>query len=353
MLCWIFDGVCFWVSGLEDTVLSDEPLRVGVVGLGKMGLLHTSILNVLPKAQLTAVCEKSALIRKLARRLLRDVAVVDDVAEFSDLDLDAVFVTTPTSSHYSVAKLLYVNKLARHLFVEKPLASTYLQSKNLCDLAALNGGVNMVGYLRRFYVTFKKAKALLDQGLVGEVSSFTVNALSSDFCGVVDGGKASIARGGVLRDLGSYAIDLALWFFGDLGVKSAKIESLTGAESEDVAKFVVQRAFNGVQGEFLVSWCAEGYRVPEVNLLVRGTKGLLEVNDDKVSLSPNNEGKIVWFRHNLSDSVGFWLGNPEYYREDDYFLEAILSHSMAEPCFKTASNVDHLIETVLEEAGKT
>lgn len=42
-------------------VLSGEGLRVAVVGLGKMGLLHASILNVLSNVKLTAVCEKSGM----------------------------------------------------------------------------------------------------------------------------------------------------------------------------------------------------------------------------------------------------------------------------------------------------
>jgi predicted dehydrogenase len=84
--------------------LTSESLRVGVVGLGKMGLLHASILNIMPTVELAAVCERSTFTRKLVKKVLNGIPVVGDISEFSGLNLDAVFVTTPTPSHFSVAK---------------------------------------------------------------------------------------------------------------------------------------------------------------------------------------------------------------------------------------------------------
>jgi predicted dehydrogenase len=330
--------------------MNKEPLKVAVVGLGKMGLLHSSILNVCPNVQLAAICEKNSLTRKLVKKVIPTVSIVEDVSDFAGLNLDAIYVTTPISSHYAVAKVVYEQKLARHLFIEKPLSSNYSQSKELCDFASATGGVNMVGYLRRFYVTFNKAKELLDQGAIGEPQSFEVKAYSADFCGVHDNPESSIARGGVLRDLGSYAIDIASWFFGDLQITSAKSLSLTGLNAEDEVHFTAQQEKTVLQGEFSVSWCMDGFRMPEVVLSVKGSKGTIEVNDDQVNLTPNNSSKTTWFRHNLNDTVSFWLGNPEYCREDGYFFDSIRNGSITEPSFKTASKIDLLIETIQQKA---
>jgi hypothetical protein len=43
-----------------------------------------------------------------------------------------------------------------------------------------------------------------------------------------------------------------------------------------------------------------------------------------LELSLNGGEKFRWFRHDLKDGVGFWLGAPEYYREDECFVEAVL-----------------------------
>jgi predicted dehydrogenase len=329
-----------------------EYLRIGVVGLGKMGLLHTSILNILPGVKVAAVCEKSSFTKKLVKKILNATPVVSDVSEFSGLNLDAVFVTTSTPSHFSVAKMVYQKQIARHLFIEKPLTSTYLQSKELCELAARNGGINMVGYLRRFMVTFMKTKELLVQDSIGDIVSFDITAFSSDFSSIRGNPQPSMARGGVLRDLGSYAIDLSLWFFGDIQLDSAKIGSVTGEGAEDFSYITVQRKSDALQGSISASWCKDGYRMPEVNVTIKGTKGAIEVNDDKVSLVLDSGDRSVWYRPDLNDNVKFWLGGPEYYRENSFFLKSLMSGSIAEPSFETASKVDLFIDLVQKKAER-
>jgi len=328
-----------------------DKLKVAVVGFGKMGILHAGILNALPKVQLVAVCEKSGLIRRFMRKLFRDVSLVDDVCELLDLGLDAVYVTTPISCHFAVVKSVYNLKVASNVFVEKPLASNYGEARELCDLARRLGGVNMVGYMRRFSVTFRKAKELLDQGVIGEPVSFSAYAYSSDFYGIDKNSKVRTPKVGVLRDLGCHAIDLALWFFGDFKVKNAKIDSLFGEGSEDSAFFEVETE-GGVSGKFDVLWCVDGFRMPEVGFTIEGSRGVIRVNDDKLELSLNGGEKFRWFRHDLGDGVGFWLGAPEYYREDECFAEAVLRGGSVEPCFGSAAKVDRLINEVLVKAGR-
>ncbi|MGD6808993.1 MAG: Gfo/Idh/MocA family protein [Candidatus Bathyarchaeia archaeon] len=330
--------------------MSKKPIRIAVVGLGKMGLLHTSILNILPNVELAAICEKNSFTRKIGKKVITKVPIVEDVNDFKGLNLDAVYITTPISSHYAVAKTIYQQELAPHVFMEKPLSGNADQSKELVDFADNSKGVNMVGYLRRFYVTFQKAKELLDSNAIGELETFQINAYSADFIGVHDP-EESIARGGVLKDLGSYAIDMAYWYFKDFQLTSAKKESLTGKDAEDSVSFTVKQNNSQLEGEFSVSWCKEGFRMPEVGIKVVGSKGIVEVNDDQVNLTLNGNNKTTWYRMDLNDQVGFWLGNPEYYREDLQFVNAIKNGSLVEPSFKTSAKVDELIQTIQQKAN--
>ncbi|MEM2523070.1 MAG: hypothetical protein QXW82_08020, partial [Candidatus Bathyarchaeia archaeon] len=107
----------------------------------------------------------------------------------------------------------------------------------------------------------------------------------------------------------------------------------------------------GVVGEFSVSWCVEGYRMPEVGFVIEGSEGSLNVNDDKLEINLKNGKRQKWLRQDLGDHVGFWLGSPEYYREDESFVRAILQGGMVEPCFETAAKVDRLIDEVLAKAS--
>ena len=332
--------------------LSGESLRVAVVGLGKMGLLHASILNVLPNVEIVAFCEKSRLLRKFLKNIFDGIRVLDDVEKLSDLGLDAIYITTPIPAHFLVAKTVYLEKIARNLFVEKTLARSHEEAEELCELADSFGGVNMVGYLRRFGVAFRKAKDLLAEDAIGKVSSFRAYAYSSDLLGSEKGSRALSSRGGVLGDLGCHAIDLALWFFGGFQVDSAELTSSNKDGSEDSAHFRARNS-SGLEAEFNVSWCMENYRMAEVGFSISGSKGFLEVNDDKLELRLKAGESFTWYRHDLQDNVPFSLGLPEYYREDLHFVESVWDGCSAEPSFYAASKVDKIIGQVVQRAGES
>lgn len=319
--------------------MSRRNLKVAVVGLGKMGLLHSCILNVLPDIQLVALCEKNALTCRLMRKLFNRIQIVNDAKALAKFDVDVVYVTTPIPSHFQIVKAIYAENIARNLFVEKTLAASHEEARELCALAQNARGIDMVGYLRRFYVTFRKAKDILSRGILGELLSFRAYAFSSDFLGH----ETSVApRGGVLRDLGCHALDLGLWFFGDMKVCEAQTVQLS-IPSASTLSFKVRNSA-GAEGLFQVSWCRKDYRTPEVGFSIIGSKGIMDVNDDKVEIRLGTCESVTWYRQDLDDSVPFWLGLPEYYREDSYFIGSILDNRTAEPSFSTAARVDELID---------
>lgn len=316
------------------------------MGLGKMGLVHSGILNVLRDVELVAVCEKNSMIRRFAKKLFRNLDVVDDLDKLEQFDLDAVYVTTPIPSHFPVVKAILENNISRNLFVEKTLAQTHSQSKQLADLAQSLQSITMVGYLRRFYVTFNKARELLQKEGVGKVESFKAYAYSSDFLGLEN--AQTFSRGGVLADLGCHAIDLALWLFGaDLNVSSAgsKSNNQSAHTRENSTSFGVEGS--ELVGEFDFSWCKEDYRMPEVGFFIIGSAGKLFVNDDQVKFEPENSVPLKMYRHDLDDNVPFWLGLPEYYREDLYFIKSLVGQTKAEPDFSSAAKVDKIIDDVV------
>jgi len=323
-----------------------ENLKVAIVGFGKMGLVHAGILNVLPDVEIVGLCEKSSLIRRFSKKLFKKLDVVDDVKKLENLNLDAVYVTTPIPSHFPVVKTILENKISSNIFVEKTLAQTYQEAQRLADLAKTGQSVTMVGYLRRFCVTFNKARELLQQDAIGEVESFKAYGYSSDFVGLEKQANVASCRGGVLRDLGCHVIDLALWFFDDLKVVSAK------NSDQDLDSVCFNVEGSRIAGEFDVSWQKRECRMPEIGLTMAGSKGKLFVNDDQVKLEPSEGSLSNWYRQDLNDNVPFWLGLPEYYREDLHFVKAVDRKLKAEPDFCSAAKVDRIISDVVgEEVG--
>jgi len=311
--------------------------------MGKMGIVHSCVLSVIPGVEVVALCEKSWMIRRFLKKVFTGVKIVNDALKLADLDLDAVYVTTPIPSHYSIVQTVYSDKVARNLFVEKTLTDSFEKSEELCGLASHYGGVNMVGYLRRFYVTFRKAKDLLSEGAIGELQSFSVHAYSSDFLEASHRGAVSVARGGVLRDLGCHALDLASWYFGDLDVMPLPSGSSPRIDYvEEILSFLVSNS-QGLEGRFEVSWCMKGYRMPEVGISIKGSEGTIDVSDDVIRLRDRKGREFTWYRHDLNDSVPFWVGLPEYYREDLQFVESVEAGSTCRPDFLAGTQVDKLI----------
>ena len=317
--------------------------RVAVIGLGKMGLMHASVLSMLDGVELVALCEKSPFIRKFSKKVLPGINIVADLEDLAQMKLDAVCVTTPPSSHFPIIKAVYDGGIAGNVLTEKPLASNHAQAEELCSLSRGQAGVNMVGYHRRFSVTFRKAKRILDEGILGNLVSFEGYAYSADFVGAK--ASQSLARGGVLEDSGVHIVDLTLWLLGQMEVTSARIESLLGGGSEDEAVFEVI-TLGGMKGSFSASWCKDNYRLPEMGLTVEGTKGTMRVNEDQIELEPSDGKASLWYKHDLDDTVPFFIGGAEYQRQDDLFIKAICEGIEAEPSFQTASKVEALVDQV-------
>ena len=326
-----------------------KHLSIGVIGMGKMGLLHASIVNTIPGVRLLALYDKSPILMRFAGKALNNIHVTDNIDKFAGLKYDAVYVTTPIPTHFSIVREVYSMGVAKNIFVEKTLTSSYEQSATLCREAKAAGGVNMVGYMSRFASTFKKAKTLLQEEMIGNPISFRAYAYASDFANVK--GKSLPGKGGATRDLGAHVIDLSLWFFGDLEVEPATPETSVAENTEGGSCFRVHSS-NGLTGEFDISWCKAGYRLPQFGLSITGSKGVIEVNADLVKLEKAAADTITWHRQDLNDGVPFLLGAAEYYREDEHFVRAVLEGGSADPDFNTASKVDLLIDQVERRTGK-
>ena len=117
------------------------------------------------------------------------------------------------------------------------------------------------------------------------------------------------------------------------------------AGSETSASFKVNNSC-GLEGLFDVSQSMPNYRMPEFGLMIKCAEGMIDVNDDRLKLIPNNGSQQKWHRHDLNDTAYFSIGDPEYFRENQHFVNSLLHDTPCEPSFETASKVDYLIDQV-------
>ncbi len=122
-----------------------SKIRTAIVGAGKMGRIHAKVLDSLEQNELAAVadCDISRA-EKLAEKFNCDG--FDDYRKLVG-KVDAVTISTPTTSHLELAEFFIENKIA--VLIEKPLAVNAEQGRQIVKLANQNGVVVAVGHSER------------------------------------------------------------------------------------------------------------------------------------------------------------------------------------------------------------
>lgn len=187
------------------------PLRILTAGCGSIGKRHVQVLTELGLTQITA-CDPSAAQRESLQALFPQVKVTDDYDQaLKTGNFDAVFILTPTGMHLDMAQKAL--QAGCHVFIEKPLANSSEGVEKLTDLAREKGLKVMVGFCFRYHEVLKRAKDLLEAGVIGrliniralmgepfaEIQPNYMNMYYSKYSGAFE----------LVHDL-----DLALWYSG-------------------------------------------------------------------------------------------------------------------------------------------
>src|SRR2546428_3680787 len=123
-----------------------EKLKVGISGWGYIGGVHASLLARDERVRLTAVHDVAGdRAEKLALSI--GAAVASDVRELIE-STDAVYITTPNTKHTTLA--LSAIESGKHVFCEKPMATSIAEAQAIMDAAAAGKTVFQVGHNRRF-----------------------------------------------------------------------------------------------------------------------------------------------------------------------------------------------------------
>jgi predicted dehydrogenase len=338
-------------------MLSVSSMKIGVVGLGKMGILHAGIISSISGTSVTAICEKESLLVTAAKALLpkRITFYKDHLKMVAEEQLDAVFITTPIGTHVSLVSDLLESNPGLSVFVEKPLAASYDQAKVACEVATRSRGVHMVGFQKRFSPVFREAKRLIEQNALGAPIFFRGYAFSSD--GVRKGSAWRFHKntGGVLLDSAPHLLDILIWFFGEPITTAAVKKRVYSSEVEDYVHAILSYE-SGLQGHIDACWSLPNFRLPEFLIEMYGRNGLLTVTDDYVRFAPSRgSGRIGGQTHNrqsFDTSVPFLLADADYTMEDIAFLNAVRTQTMPELSFVHAAKVNALIDRIHESAQK-
>ncbi|MFO7166526.1 MAG: Gfo/Idh/MocA family oxidoreductase [Chloroflexota bacterium] len=257
---------------------------IGLVGYGAIGRLHALCYQMLPLAypdlpvrpRITAVATASQASAERARRELGPVAATTDLDELlARPDVQVVDCCAPTGDHARIA--LAALAAGKALFCEKPLTGDRAASQAIVDLARERGLIGGVNFHFRQIPAIQEARRLVADGLLGEVRGFHLRyyrasnlrsdrPLSWRFAG---------PGSGVLADLGSHMIDLALHLLGPVarveGRRRTVVTERPGpdgaprpVEADDVAWLQLELAdggFGTIEVSKLVPGAADDIRI--------------------------------------------------------------------------------------------
>ena len=124
-----------------------HALRVGVVGLGHMGMHHVRVCSELSHVcQLTAIFDTNRVVAEaIARKYC--VPIATSIEDFTSY-VDAATICTPTTTHFAISRFLL--ERGKHLLVEKPLAETSEHAYTLALIAQERQCILQVGHIERF-----------------------------------------------------------------------------------------------------------------------------------------------------------------------------------------------------------
>lgn len=191
-----------------------RKIKVGIVGLGRLGMKHAEdIAFRIPNAELYAACS----IRKEELDFVQNnwgiQHVYTDYYEMiKNRDLEAVVICSTSSEHCKQIEAALDAGL--HVFSEKPLGVTIEECKQAEKAVERHQDkVFMLGFMRRYDPSYTYAKQMIDEGAIGK--PYLVKAASIDPEKNIEGCiKFAATSGGMFLDMAVHDIDLARWFLG-------------------------------------------------------------------------------------------------------------------------------------------
>lgn len=145
----------------------EKPLRMGVIGLGLIGSLHARILSEIPNAHLVAVTDINSDTARRIAELYGCVGYTDFMEMCDKEQLDAVCICTPDQFHLENAA--YAAKKGLHLLIEKPLALTATEAKEILSLSEQTAVRIMAAHVLHFDPRYAQLREAIEQDRFGEI----------------------------------------------------------------------------------------------------------------------------------------------------------------------------------------
>lgn len=191
-------------------------IKIGVIGCGKIAEKHLNAYKKIDDIEVfvSDIVEKGKAVAENYGAQWND----NPDQLITEGEVDAIDVCVPTPSHSDF--IMRALDSGKHVFCEKPLASTIEEAEKIQEKAVQTKKLVMVGYLYRFHPAFEFAKDIIKEKIIGEpyYALFRLGGRGSH--------KAwkhlKKTGGGAANEMLVHMMDLVVWYFGDI----ARVENL-------------------------------------------------------------------------------------------------------------------------------
>lgn len=258
--------------------MSAEPVKVGIVGLGRWAKVLTRAAAKSDRLKIVAAYSRSEEKRQNFAREMGVSAVADLKTMLSAPEIKGVILTVPNEQHLPVAR--EVARAGKHVYTEKPIASTLEEGLQIAALEKQYGITVTVGHSARLMAGVRAIHEAIERGELGRVAFLEANFSNERALELTPNTwrwYKDRAPGGPLSQLAIHQFDLLHYLGGEIievGSMASKL-SPVGAEVDDQSMTLLKFA-DGKVGYVGSCWTSPGIFA----VRVFGSKGLMHYEID-------------------------------------------------------------------------
>lgn len=337
-------------------------IRVGMVGLGKMGLSHLAIVRAHPDVELVAGCDTMTYLTDVLKTHTGLKCYADMDRMLAEQQLDAVVISTPSKFHAEMVGKALDRGL--HVFCEKPFVLSVGDGERLVEAAERKRLVTQVGYHYRFVGAFQEAARIVRSGALGQVHHVRAEAYGPVVLRAKGGTwrSAKSEGGGALYDYACHAIDAVNFIAGvPASVSGVVRHGVFSRDVEDEVYCTLHYA-GGASGQLCVNWSDESFRKMSTKVSVWGTNGRVTADRQECqvylrephpALPDTRAGWTVRYTTDLTKEVWFYLRGEEYSAQIDHFVRNVQQRRTdGDNSFRSALQADRVVAMILAESER-
>jgi len=282
-------------------------MRAGVIGIGAMGQHHVRIYSEMEDVELVGISDISkSRVNELSGQY--GVKGYTDHMQLLKQDLDVVSIVVPTTLH----KLIGFDAINAgvNILMEKPIADTLENARELTDAAKSAGIKLMVGHIERFNPAVMKLKEIIESDVLGKIVSICTRRVGPY--------NPRIRDVGVILDIGVHDIDVISYLYGK---RVNEVYAIAGANihSMDDHAAIMLRFDHEFSGLVEVNWLTP-HKVRKLTAI--GLKGVAYLDYLDQTLEVHDKD---WIRKAKIEK------EEPLKKELEYFINAILTNKEPKP----------------------